>query len=588
MAWVTISPAGTTTATKFFGDALNKIDNMFNAVNIADTVKINSAVTWSFVNTALRIRNPADTFSYIFTPSAITADRILTVPLITGNESIVTDKFIQTITNKKFDTSCTIIDATVASKVVAWSLSGMQGSKTKTLLFTGATQTITFPDNTFTVVGKDTVDIFTNKSLNANGTGNVITNIGDPEIKVHTSTKITITNKAQLNANIVYIDQANTYGDFTQLFKDNQLNINNPADTFKYIITAGAIAADRILNLPVTIATDTFPTLGLAQTFTGANTFSGANIFSGGNTFSTVISTFKSSMLGIRNPADTFTYTLVASAIVAARNLTIPLLTADDTMVVQGVAPTFGAGIKVTADSDASFAAFRDVGNAGDPSSLSNGDFWHNTTTNTFKVRLNGSVRTLVNTDEAQTFISNAKTFNSSILLIRNPADTFSYTLVASAITAARNLTIPLITQAETLAIVPQTAQSSPGDPTGTTSTTGLMMGLAGTITPRVTGKLYIIISGDISNDTATNGAKVQIRHGTGSAPANGAALTGTTVGGLVQFTMALGAQKVPFSIQGIVSGLTVGTAYWLDVGLAAITAGTANIRDLSVTAFEL
>lgn len=129
--------------------------------------------------------------------------------------------------------------------------------------------------------------------------------------------------------------------------------------------------------------------------------------------------------------------------------------------------------------------------------------------------------------------------------------------------------------------------QSAPADPTGTTNTTGLMMGLAGTITPTTT-RILVTISGTIANGTATNGAQVQIRTGTGAAPANAAALTGTTAGALVQFTQALAAQKVPFCCSAIITGLTVGTARWIDVGLAAITAGTATITGVSITAHDI
>ena len=48
MTWVLITGAGTTTATKFFGDVMNKINNMFGGVDVSDTVSINAAVTWSF------------------------------------------------------------------------------------------------------------------------------------------------------------------------------------------------------------------------------------------------------------------------------------------------------------------------------------------------------------------------------------------------------------------------------------------------------------------------------------------------------------------------------------------------------------
>ena len=54
----------------------------------------------------------------------------------------------------------------------------------------------------------------------------------------------------------------------------NGQKINNPANTFAYTITSGAITANRILNLPVITGTDTLATLGLAQTFSAVKTFS--------------------------------------------------------------------------------------------------------------------------------------------------------------------------------------------------------------------------------------------------------------------------------------------------------------------------
>lgn len=45
------------------------------------------------------------------------------------------------------------------------------------------------------------------------------------------------------------------------------LRLRNPADTFDYDIVAGAITADRQLNLPVITGTDTISVLGLAQDY---------------------------------------------------------------------------------------------------------------------------------------------------------------------------------------------------------------------------------------------------------------------------------------------------------------------------------
>lgn len=139
------------------------------------------------------------------------------------------------------------------------------------------------------------------------------------------------------------------------------------------------------------------------------------------------------------------------------------------------------------------------------------------------------------------------------------------------------------------LSSTPASAQSSPSDPVGTTDTGGKMMGIAGTITPLVTGKVIVTVSGTIFNPTAiADGAKVQLRTGIGTAPANGDALTGTTAGGLVQYIAATVLQKVPFSLTARITGLSINVARWIDVGLAAITGGTATISDLSVTAFEV
>lgn len=129
---------------------------------------------------------------------------------------------------------------------------------------------------------------------------------------------------------------------------------------------------------------------------------------------------------------------------------------------------------------------------------------------------------------------------------------------------------------------------SAPGNPTGTTDTTGLMMGLAGAITPR-TGKIVVVISGNGANNTINDGFKVRIRYGTGTAPANGAALTGTAVGTTAEGTNDIAANaKSPFTVVSVITGLTAGTAYWLDVQLAAVTGGTAAITEVNVAAWDI
>lgn len=60
------------------------------------------------------------------------------------------------------------------------------------------------------------------------------------------------------------------------LFKTT-INLNNPGNTFKYVLTPAAIAADRILNLPLMTGTDTVALLAFAQTFTNKAIDLGSN-----------------------------------------------------------------------------------------------------------------------------------------------------------------------------------------------------------------------------------------------------------------------------------------------------------------------
>lgn len=131
-------------------------------------------------------------------------------------------------------------------------------------------------------------------------------------------------------------------------------------------------------------------------------------------------------------------------------------------------------------------------------------------------------------------------------------------------------------------------SQATPANPTGTTSTTGVMMGLAGAITPVYTGRVLIIICGSVENGTINDGAKWQIRYGTGTAPVNTAALTGTTAGPLQTLTETVAAEIVPFCLSAIVTGLTLATAIWVDLSLAAVTGGTATILNVGISIVEI
>ena len=137
--------------------------------------------------------------------------------------------------------------------------------------------------------------------------------------------------------------------------------------------------------------------------------------------------------------------------------------------------------------------------------------------------------------------------------------------------------------------VTPSFYQATPADPTGTSDTTGKMMGLGVPFTPNVSGNCLIVASGDMGNSNSVGGGLVQLRYGTGSAPANGDALTGTATGARAKMTeVEIYNDFYPFALNGAVAGLTPGTTYWFDISLAAFSVGTAAIENISVTIVEI
>jgi hypothetical protein len=140
----------------------------------------------------------------------------------------------------------------------------------------------------------------------------------------------------------------------------------------------------------------------------------------------------------------------------------------------------------------------------------------------------------------------------------------------------------------------PQVSGALVASPTGTTSATGVMLGLSNTaaaniITPAKTGRVLIMINGVVTNSAAGDGAFWHIRTGTGAAPANGAAPSGTQSGGQQSFTeTAISLTVSPFAIQAIVTGLALATPVWIDLVLGRLTGGTATMTQVNTSAIEV
>ena len=132
-----------------------------------------------------------------------------------------------------------------------------------------------------------------------------------------------------------------------------------------------------------------------------------------------------------------------------------------------------------------------------------------------------------------------------------------------------------------------------PANPANTVSTAQVMMGLGSTVTfkPLSTGLVQVAITGGMNSLTAQVDKLLDARFGTGAPPANGAALTGSVLGGVASQRYAAGSDLTgvtPFAFTDLLQ-LVAGTAYWFDLALATLTAADAAlVQNLSFTLVEL
>ena len=123
---------------------------------------------------------------------------------------------------------------------------------------------------------------------------------------------------------------------------------------------------------------------------------------------------------------------------------------------------------------------------------------------------------------------------------------------------------------------------STPAAPTATTSTSYVMCGFGISFTPSSSGIVKVKWITQGGTNTGIASMSVEALYGTGTAPTNGTAVTGTVIGSpmSVQSTTA-GLIDQTMMFEGIVN-LTVNTTYWLD--LAFLTANASDSAALGNT----
>jgi hypothetical protein len=135
-------------------------------------------------------------------------------------------------------------------------------------------------------------------------------------------------------------------------------------------------------------------------------------------------------------------------------------------------------------------------------------------------------------------------------------------------------------------------ASFAPSNPASTTSVTQVMMGVGATCayTPAGSGNVQVTVTGAVRTQTAQQPVTAGGRYGTGTAPSNGAAVTGTRFGPAADPALS-GSGAGAWTSLAITAllALTPGTAYWFDLAIATGNAAdAASAANISMVITEL
>ena len=138
----------------------------YESVGTAATQTLTNKTLTSPVLTTPQINDSSADHQYVFAAANLAADRTVSLPLLTGNDSFVFEAHAQTLTNKIL-TAPVLSGSSSAAGSILFKEDTDNGTNSVTLIGPAATGdvTVTLPAATDTLVGKATTDTLTNKTL---------------------------------------------------------------------------------------------------------------------------------------------------------------------------------------------------------------------------------------------------------------------------------------------------------------------------------------------------------------------------------------------------------------------------------------
>jgi hypothetical protein len=396
-----------------------------SSIVYTDQANTFGASAQTFKSSNFIIRNPADTFGYVFVGGAITtANKNITLPLLTGNDVMVTEAFAQTLTNKTLTSPIigtisntgTLTLPTSTDTLVGRATTDTLTNKTLTSPVIGTivnTGTLTLPTATDTIVGRATTDTLTNKTMS--GASNTFSNIPYSSL---TSVPTTFAPSAHKSSHVTGGSDAFAKTDvLTSVSRYIETRADPASDSSAMWINSNAQEIKYWDTTTTTPVLRTLANLASAQTLTN-KTLTSPVISSISNTGTITLPTSTDTLVG-RATTDTLTNkTLTAPIISTITNTgTLTLPTSTDTLVGRATTDTLTNKTMSGAS---------------------------NTFSNIPYSALTSIPSTIVKTDQANTFGAFDQTIPSTRLKLSNSG--FAATLTVGTLAADVTITLPSTT----------------------------------------------------------------------------------------------------------------------------------------------